>query len=58
MERKKRIREEREEFIKYKKCISCDGNPGKGDTVWNVIIEGPKYSPYMGGKFKIRITIQ
>lgn len=56
MSREKRIEEEREDFIQYKKSISCDGNPQKGDTVWNVVMEGPKDSPYMGGKFCIRIT--
>jgi ubiquitin-protein ligase len=56
MSRAKRIEEERQEFIQYKKCISCDGDPKPDDTVWNITMEGPKDSPYMGGKFKIRIT--
>jgi ubiquitin-conjugating enzyme E2 D/E len=56
MNRIERIEEERKDFIQYKKCISCDGDPKRGDTVWNIIMEGPKDSPYMGGKFKIKIT--
>lgn len=56
MSRLARIEEERQEFMKYKKCISCNGDPQKGDTIWNITMDGPKDSPYMGGKFKIKIT--
>lgn len=51
-----RIEKEREEFNEWKSSISCYGNPQKGDTVWNVTMDGPKDSPYMGGKFQIQIT--
>ena len=50
-----RLEKERQEFLKWKKSISCEGNPEKGDAVWNIIMNGPLDSPYMGGKFKIRI---
>ena len=56
MSREERIEEERQEFIKYKNVISCEGDPKPGETVWNIIMDGPKDSPYMGGKFKISIT--
>ena len=56
MSRSSRIEEERKEFIDWKSSISCYGDPCNGDSVWNVIMDGPKDSPYMGGKFKIRIT--
>lgn len=56
MSRMQRIEEERQDFNDWKSSISCSGNPGFGDTVWNIIMDGPKDSPYMGGKFKIRIT--
>ena len=56
MNRNSRIEEERADFIDWKSSISCSGDPCYGDEVWNVIMDGPKDSPYMGGKFKIRIT--
>jgi len=51
-----RLEKERNEFLKWKKSISCEGNPQKNDYTWNIIMNGPLDSPYMGGKFKIRIT--
>ena len=56
MSRMERIEEERQDFNDWKNSISCYGNPCYGDTVWNITMDGPKDSPYMGGKFKIRIT--
>lgn len=56
MSRESRIEQERQEFIEWKNSISCDGYPQKGDSTWNVVMDGPKDSPYMGGKFQIRIT--
>ena len=50
-----RLEKERNEFLKWKKTISCDGNPQRGDSVWNIIMDGPADSPYNGGKFKIEI---
>ena len=55
---KKKIEKERKDFIKYKNTICCEGNPEEGDYVWNIIMDGPLDSPYMGGKFKIKITFQ
>ena len=51
-----RLEKERNEFLKWKDIISCEGNPQKGDNVWYIIMNGPLDSPYMGGKFKINIT--
>lgn len=56
MSREERIENERKEFNEWKSSISCYGEPEKGKSVWNVIMDGPLDSPYMGGKFKIRIT--
>lgn len=56
MSRESRIEEERLDFNDWKSSISCYGDPQKGDKVWNIVMDGPKDSPYMGGKFKIRIT--
>lgn len=56
MIRDNRIEIERQDFLETQTCISCYGEPKKGDNVWNIIMNGPKDSPYMGGKFKIRIT--
>ena len=56
MSRRQRIEEERSEFNDWKSSISCYGDPFYGDDIWNVTMDGPKDSPYMGGKFKIRIT--
>lgn len=56
MSRESRIEEERQEFNEWKNSICCYGNPQKGDSVWNVTMDGPKDSPYMGGKFQIKIT--
>lgn len=53
-----RLEKERNEFLKWKNSISCEGNPQKGDNIWNIIMDGPSDSPYMGGKFKIRITFE
>ena len=55
MSRDERIEKERIEFNEWKSTISCYGNPNKGDRTWNVIMDGPSDSPYMGGKFKIQI---
>ena len=55
MLRMARIEEERIDFLNWKDTISCSGNPLYGDTVWNVVMDGPLDSPYMGGKFNIRI---
>ena len=51
-----RLEKERNEFLKWKNSICCEGNPQKGDSEWNIIMDGPLDSPYMGGKFKIKIT--
>ena len=51
-----RLEKERNEFLKWKDIISCEGNPQKGDNIWYIIMNGPLDSPYMGGKFKINIT--
>lgn len=51
-----RLEQERIEFNNWKHTVCCEGNPKTGDSVWDVIMDGPKDSPYMGGKFKIRIT--
>ena len=51
-----RLEKERNEFNKWKYSICCEGNPQKGDNIWNIIMDGPLDSPYKGGKFKIRIT--
>ena len=56
MTRESRIETERKEFNEWKSCISCSGEPKEGDSVWNIIMDGPLDSPYMGGKFKIKIT--
>jgi ubiquitin-conjugating enzyme E2 D/E len=53
-----KIEKERNDFLRYKNTICCEGNPEKGDYVWNIIMDGPLDSPYMGGKFKIRITFE
>lgn len=53
-----KLEKERKDFLRYKNTICCDGNPGEGDYVWNIIMDGPLDSPYMGGKFKIRITFE
>lgn len=50
-----RLEKERKTFIKFKRSICCDGNPQEGDSVWNIIMDGPSDSPYIGGKFKIKI---
>ena len=50
-----RLEKERKDFLKWKKSISCEGDPKEGDAIWNIIMDGPLDSPYMGGKFKIRI---
>ena len=51
-----RLEKERLEFLEWKKSICCEGNPQKGDSVWDIIMDGPLDSPYMGGKFKIQIV--
>ena len=50
-----RIEKERKEFLEWKDSFSCSGNPKIGDTIWNVVMDGPIDSPYAGGKFKIQI---
>lgn len=50
-----RIEQERNEFNQWKHVISCSGEPKFGDRTWNIIMKGPADSPYMGGKFKIKI---
>ena len=52
------VEKERIKFLKWKNSICCEGNPKKGDSIWNIIMDGPKDSPYMGGKFKIRIQFK
>lgn len=54
--RENAIEEQRIEFNDWKDTISCSGEPKKGDNVWNIIMDGPKDSPYAKGKFKIEIT--
>lgn len=54
----KKLEEERVKFLNWKNSICCEGNPQKGDSIWNIIMDGPKDSPYMGGKFKIRIKFK
>jgi ubiquitin-protein ligase len=56
MSRRDRIETERREFNDWKSSISCYGDPHWGEDIWNVIMDGPEDSPYMGGKFKLRIT--
>ena len=56
MDRKTRLEKERLEFLDWKESICCYGNPKENDNIWDIIMDGPKDSPYMGGKFKIRIT--
>ena len=56
MDRTKRIKKEREEFIEWKKSICCEGDPQENEDTWIVTMDGPKDSPYMGGKFKIKIN--
>lgn len=55
MDREKRIENERKEFIEWKRSVSCDGCPMEGEDTWVVTMDGPRDSPYMGGKFKIKI---
>ena len=57
MSRETRIEQEINEFNEWKDTINCEGNPQKGDSVWNITMAGPIDSPYVGGKFKIRITL-
>ena len=52
--RSERIEFERNEFNNWKSTISCHGHP-EGDKEWIIIMDGPKDSPYNGGKFKIKI---
>jgi len=56
MSREERLNQELEEFNEWKSSVCCHGEPKKGDNVWNIIMDGPKDSPYNGGKFNIRIT--
>ncbi len=56
MSREERLNKELEEFYEWKSSVCCYGEPKKGDNVWNVTMDGPKDSPYNGGKFNIRIT--
>jgi ubiquitin-protein ligase len=57
MSRKERIKQEIKEFNEWKGTINCEGNHQEYDPVWNVTLGGPIDSPYVGGKFKIRITL-
>ena len=57
MKRIRRIEQEIAEFNEWKSSINCEGNPRKEDSVWYVTIGGPIDSPYVNGKFKIRITL-
>lgn len=54
--RRDRIEEERKDFNEWKRSICCYGDPEYGKDEWNIIMDGPKDSPYAGGKFKIRIN--
>lgn len=55
MDRTKRIEKERQEFNAWKSSVSCDGYPKENEDTWIVTMDGPRDSPYMGGKFKIKI---
>ena len=55
MSRFSRIEKERKEFLEWKDSFNCTGNPNIGDNIWNVVMDGPVDSPYVGGKFKIQI---
>jgi len=54
--RKKRINEEIKEFNEWKHTINCEGSYSSNDSTLTVIMDGPKDSPYIGGKFKITVT--
>ena len=54
--RKNRIDEEIKEFNEWKHTINCEGSYSSKDSTLTVIMDGPKDSPYIGGKFKITIT--
>ena len=41
MSRESRIEQERQEFNEWKNSISCYGDPQKGNSVWNVTMNGP-----------------
>ena len=56
MQRLRRLEKERLDFLDWKSSISCQGEPLYGNSVWDITMDGPKDSPYKGGKFKIRIT--
>jgi ubiquitin-protein ligase len=49
-----RIDFERKEFNDWKSSISCSGETSGEE--WLITMDGPKDSPYFGGKFKISIT--
>lgn len=53
-----KLEQERNNFLKWKNSVCCEGNPKKGDNEWNIIMDGPSDSPYMGGKFRIKIVFQ
>ena len=57
MNRELRIAQEIKEFEEWKDTVNCEGNPKIEDSIWNITINGPLDSPYVGGKFKIRITL-
>ena len=54
--REQYLEEQRLDFNEWKSSIGCSGSPNEGDNIWNIIMIGPKDSPYAGGKFKIKIT--
>ena len=56
MKRKNRIDEEIKEFNEWKHTINCEGSYSSNDSTLTVIMDGPKDSPYIGGKFKITVT--
>ena len=56
MKRKNRINEEIKEFNEWKHTINCEGSYSSNDSTLTVIMDGPKDSPYIGGKFKITVT--
>ena len=52
-----RIAFERGEFNDWKSSISCTGDTSS-DKMWFITMDGPKDSPYFGGKFKISIEFK
>lgn len=52
-----RIKKDYEEFKKNKPLGGLGGPITDDLKIWEVIIPGPKDSPFEGGKFKVKITI-